>query len=205
MFLQQKGEAPEFPDLTIKVLRKAPVSSHTDPRYKLSEVDLAKVRAERKFVPNDPPDLFPTVRKWSFTPTADFVCVRIRNGVPEVLLTQRTEKPWCGEWFVPGGKIAPGVHPAAGCQTNCKRELGFTPDQSAIHFIDWYPLLNPEDQHGGESYFTLMTIFVVEVTEEQAKAIVLDGTASEKRWFSAVSDELPTAVQEILRMSGVFA
>lgn len=175
------------------------MSSRNNPIYCLSPDELDAVRKERRFTPND---VFPLVRKWSNTPTADFVCIRVQNRVRKFLLTRRAEKPWEGEWFVPGGKIAPGIHPVTGCQQNCKRELGFVPDSEVIRFIDWYPLLNPEDQHGGESYFTQMTIFTVTISEEEAAGVVLDRTAKEMQWFENIQEEFPEPVQNILKMAG---
>lgn len=177
-------------------------SSHTDPRYNLTADQLAEVMKARKFIPADPPELYPTIRHWSNTPTSDFVCVRIVNGVREFLLTRRAERPWMGEWFVPGGRRAPGVHPVESCQQNFRRELGFVPDKSIIEFVGWVPLLNPEDQHGGGSYFTEMTIFQVTISVEQSDGIRLDATASEKRWFRAIEPEMPSTVQQIVRMCG---
>lgn len=167
--------------------------------YEANARQLEVLGNERAFIPDD---IFPVVRKWSATPTADFVCAREKDGVTEFLLTRRTEKPWQGDWFVPGGRIRPGEHPQVACARNCKRELGFDPRVESMKFVDWFPLLNPEDQYGGEPYFTQMTVFKIFLTAEESERVVLDRTANEFRWFRANEPFLPAPVREILSRCG---
>lgn len=112
-------------------------------------------------------------------------------------MTERTEKPWKGELFIPGGRIVPGDDPIVACQKNAHRELGFTPDSANITFKGWKSLLNPEREHGGGSYFTLLTLFEVRVTDEQAEDIVLDRTAKMLVWVKPNETAVPAAVREI--------
>lgn len=167
--------------------------------YTASKKAIETLKEERSFIPQE---LFPTIRKWSNTPTADFICVRTRNGVRQFLLTKRAEKPWIGEWFIPGGRIAPGVHPIQGCIENCARELSFIPKEENIHFVGWLPFLNPEDHHGGEAYFTQMTCFIIETEEEDLLKIEYDHTAQDAAWFDRIEKEFLPDVKQVLIMAG---
>ncbi len=165
--------------------------------YTASERDLDVLQNERRFIPDE---VFGLVRKWSNTPTADFLPTRVVDGVKQFLLTRRAERPWIGEWFIPGGRIPPGRKATQGCERNCERELGFTPD--SMRFVDDYPLLNPECQHGGDPYFTLMNLFEIPITEQQANAIKRDKTAKEMKWFAKIEPHFPTPMKEILAKIG---
>lgn len=167
--------------------------------YAATPEQLAAYRDLRRFVPSS---VFDLVRAWSANPTADFVCVRNLKGKREFLLTRRVERPWAGQWFIPGGRIAAGRHPKEGLKANCKRELGFIPEDAQIQFLDWHPILNPESQSGGEPYFTQMNVFLVNLSEDDCKRLTLDLTASQMAWFSTIDSAFPQPVIEILTKAG---
>ena len=74
-------------------------------------------------------------------PTADFILIRSSNGRREFMLSKRTENPYRGTWFVPGGRIFKGERMEDAVRRNCERELGFTPDEP--RFVGCLDVWNP--------------------------------------------------------------
>ncbi len=167
-----------------------------DPFYPETAEQIQEIAKARKFIPDD---VFPTVRQWSNTPTADLVPTRYGPRGFECLLAKRREAPWAGEWFFSGGRILPLEVPATALQRICRRELGFVPKVGDTKHLLWQSIYNPECEHGGVGYFTLSSCYQVWV--EFGQEIKLDFTQSEYQWFTA--DELkemvlPVYVQEAI-------
>lgn len=161
-----------------RIKRKVLTMSH-DPFYPESAEQIQDIAKSRKFIPDD---VFPAVRKWTYTPTADFIPTRYGPRGFEFLLAKRREAPWAGQWFFSGGRIVPGEVPEVGMIRGCRRELGFTPKTSDTRFLLWQPIYNPECAHGGEGYFTMSGCWQVWV--EADVEIKLDATQSEYKWFT---------------------
>lgn len=150
-----------------------------DPYYPQTAEEIAAVADSRKFIPTD---IFPTVRKWAYTPTADFILTRYGPRGFEFLLAKRQEAPWAGQWFFGGGRILPGEVPVEGMMRGCSRELGFVPEAHNTHFLLWQSIYNPECVHGGEPYFCMSGCWQIWVDTDAV--IVLDSTWSESKWFT---------------------
>jgi len=91
--------------------------------------EVAKEAKRRKRIPDKE---FKVVLDWGFVPTVDFIVTRTQLNEREFLLVLRNEEPWKGEFFVPGGRIFPGMTSQEALKVNCQRELGFQP----IEFVN---------------------------------------------------------------------
>lgn len=69
-------------------------------------------------------------------------------------------------------------------------------------FVGDYSILNPECQHKGEPYFTLMNLFEISTSALDANTISLDLTAKRMAWFTHIEDDFPQPMKEILSMFG---
>lgn len=158
--------------------------------YSASPEDRAKLAKERAFIPDD---IYPQIRIHSVSPTADFIATRQGpGGKKEFLLVRRTERPWQGEYMIPGGRIRGLETAKTALPRNVKRELGFIP--STFHFIDQFGVLNPEGQDGGEPWFSLWNLFEVTLTKSEQSHIKLDATGEGFRWFDHIE---PSFIQEV--------
>lgn len=163
--------------------------------------EVAAEAKQRKFIPST---CFKIVRYWATTPTADLVVVRqvedpVALGEREFLLTRRTEDPWKGNFFIPGGRIFPGLHPDEAAKQNCKRELGFVPDR--VQFMGFVPCFNPCQNDGDPTpYFTLCFIYVALLGS--GVEISLNAENKEPTWFKSIQDSFPEPVKQALRMAG---
>lgn len=157
--------------------------------YNPTEKQVQDLRDERKFIPHE---AFNQVRKWSNTPTADFLLTRVNAG----------GAPVGRRVFHSRGRVPAGFRASQGCKFNCKRELGFTPTTEQMVFVGDYSILNPECQHKGEPYFTLMNLFEISASALDANTISLYLTAKKMAWFTHIEDDFPQPMKEILSMFG---
>lgn len=165
-----------------------------DPFYPETAEQIKEIAKSRKFIP---PEVFPTVRKWANTPTADLIPTRYGPRGFEFLLTKRREAPWANQWFFAGGRILPDEIPVEAMLRVCRHELGFDHGVKDTTLLLWQSIYNPECEHGGEGYFTMSGCYQVWVKYDQK--INLNGTQSEFKWFTseeAQETALSTYVQK---------
>ena len=130
-------------------------------------------------------------------PTVDFVIVRTKNDKREFLLGKRSNKPYRGRWFVPGGRVLWGetLEEAAGRQL--KRELGIT--LRRFRFVGHCAFVNPPGNLGVK-YHTILHVYRVELP----KGVAVQSNQENRiiRWFTRIKPNWPKPVREILRLAG---
>ncbi len=128
--------------------------------------------------------------------TVDFVLVRHTASGREFLLGKRTEVPYRGEWFVPGGRIFKGEKMEQAVYRQVHRELGVK-DCRAI-FIGCLDVMNPPKM--GVRWHSIWHFHVVEVSE----GVTIAPNKENKRvkWFSHINPHWPVPVKKALAMAG---
>lgn len=164
--------------------------------YRVSLAEVAEEAKRRKRIPDEE---FHIVLDWATIPTADFVVTRVVGGIRQFLLVLRNEEPWKGEYFVPGGRILPGVLPYEALKANCQRELGFVPGTFVP--VGNLAVFNPARSTGEQKpWFSLWHLYEIPV---KGVEINLNPTENKEfRWFSQIDPNFPEPVKEALRKVG---
>lgn len=167
--------------------------------YEATPQEIREEAGRRRFIPQQE---FEIVLDHANIPTADIVVTREVGGRLEFLLAKRTEGAWKNQFFIPGGRIPPGVLPADAAKMNCGRELGFIPDESP-KFVGFMSVLNPERTSGPKPWFSLWCIFEVRVPE--TVEIHLNRSTHENmeyQWFTEILPSFPEPTRKALQMVG---
>jgi ADP-ribose pyrophosphatase YjhB (NUDIX family) len=131
-------------------------------------------------------------------PTVDFVVTRRAGGRRrQFMLATRTERPYKGRPFLPGGRIlrAETVEQAAARQIY--RELGC----ARVHLepVGWLSVRNPP-KFGRDPWYSIWHVFHVPLAKDAE--IRLNSEHAGVRWYSRIDPRWPAPVRKALRMAG---
>jgi len=167
-------------------------------KNKWYDATVAEIMAEansRAFIPDD---RFVTVLNWAYIPTTDFILTCVHGGKKLFMLVRRSEGSWKGQYFVPGGRMAPYSLPDESVRENCQRELGFAPEKAK--FIGHLNVLNPERTKGRKPWFSLWHLYTIRVSWKTR--LVLNNENADVQWFEHIEPRFPAPVIQALKMAG---
>lgn len=132
-------------------------------------------------------------------PSADLVIVRGRGKDKEFLLGKRTERPYRGTWFNPGGKILYGEKTENAARRVFCRELGVSANNSSFQFVDYQDVMNPPGELG-VPYHSIWHIFLVRVRANTKFKPNKENAAV--KWFREINPRWPACVRKSLLVAG---
>lgn len=145
-----------------------------------------------------PEKLYAQIRENMPIPCMDFVLYH--KG--KVLLTQRTQEPAKGQWWVQGGRIFKHETFAQALQRLAKREIG-----SEIKIIRQ---IGAYEFHSDAANFDVKTgthdvaVVYLAAPKDENVFISLDETHSKFKWVEEIDTDLHPYVKSVLKDSGVF-
>ncbi|MDP3770199.1 MAG: NUDIX domain-containing protein [bacterium] len=141
-------------------------------------------------------DVYRTLLENSPIPTADFILIRkCENANREFLLTKRTENPYKGNWFVPGGRILKGERMADAVHRILRRELGIT--KAGISFIGCLDVWNPPKL--GVRWHSIWHFYTAWVNHDAIFRLNNENAAT--KWFTSINPRWPAPVRKALGMA----
>jgi 8-oxo-dGTP diphosphatase len=114
--------------------------------------------------------------------TADVVVLAGAAETPRVLLIQRGNPPFAGNWALPGGFVEQGEQVAEAAPRELAEETGLRVDAGALELLGVYDTPG-RDPRG----WTVSVVYIARVPGESAVAGADD--AGDARWFAV--EELP--------------
>ncbi len=129
--------------------------------------------------------------------TVDLVVVRGRGKNREFLLGKRANKPYKGQWFIPGGRIFYGETLEQSVNRHLRRELGL--HSKHFKFLFHYCFNNPPG-NAGVKYYALLHVYMVEMKKGVEPKHDPENTAL--AWFRKINPRWPSPVRQILRHAG---
>jgi ADP-ribose pyrophosphatase YjhB (NUDIX family) len=108
----------------------------------------------------------------------------VQRKITKILVVKRTVEPW-PDWWIPGGKMAPGESFEETVVRNLKRQLGLAiEDRSKFHHLGTYAFI--WDKRAipliGNGCHIVSVILILEVSDKEANAIKLNDEYCDLSW-----------------------
>ena len=130
-------------------------------------------------------------------PTVDFVLVRRgKDRRREFLLVKRSEVPYRGCWFVPGGRILQGERRERAARRQLFREMGISPKK--LRLAGAQDGFHPPKH--GIRWHSIMFIFVVQLPA--GTILRRNHESSAAKWFQRINPRWPKATRDALFLAG---
>ncbi len=129
--------------------------------------------------------------------SVDYILVRGSGKKREFLLGMRANKPYKGQWYIPGGRVLWGEDLNQALTRQLKLELGLI--KASPEFLCHYSFVHPPGEQGVK-YHSIYHVYLVKLPSNFN--IINNKENSQTSWFSKIDGKWPKPVKDILLTAG---
>ncbi len=128
------------------------------------------------------------------------VDVLIFDEKRRVLLFRRTNEPYKGDYFTPGGRLFKNETLVDCALRQLKNEVGITVDKDSLDFVGVVNEVNPDSIFPDVNYHSVNIVFSL-LIESSIVSIKLDSQHSDFKWFDTSAPNINSLVVKKIEMA----